>query len=66
MNGGHDADEKVQPDAVSRLQSGRQRLRPDARDARLTLWLVGERVRHIIRELTVDADRLQAPDEGFA
>ena len=66
MNRRDDADEKVQPHPIAWLEAWRHGLRPDARNARLAVGLVGERVGDIVRELTVNADRLQAVDDGFA
>jgi hypothetical protein len=66
VNGGHDADQKVEPHPIAGLEASRHGLRPDARDARLAVGLVGERVGDIVRELTVNADRLQTVDDGFA
>jgi hypothetical protein len=66
MNRGHDTDEKIEAHAVAGLQISWQRLGSDACDARLAVGLVGECVHHVVGELAVDADRLQALEDGFA
>jgi hypothetical protein len=52
--------EKVELDAISLLESRGQHFRADARNPHLAVWLVGEGVVHVVRELTVNADRLQS------
>ena len=52
------ADEKIEADLVAHLQPGRERFGPDSRDARLAIRFVGERVVHVVRQLTVNADWL--------
>jgi len=58
MNGGHDADEEIESDAVSYLESWRERLGTDARDTRLRVRLVGKGVVQVVGQLAVNADRL--------
>lgn len=59
MNGGDDADEEVEADAVTGLQAGGQRLGSHARNAHMAVGLVGKSIVHVVRELTVYAERLQ-------
>ena len=66
MNGRHDADEEVEADAIARLQPDADRFATDARHAHLAVGLVLERVVHVVRQLAVDADRLQAVQDGVA
>jgi hypothetical protein len=66
MNGGNNADEKVQADAVAGLKAYANGLAADASDAHLAVGLVGKRVVHVVRQLAVDADRLQAVQHGVA
>ena len=60
-----DTDEKVQADAVASLESYADGFAADPRDTGLTVGLVGERVVHVVRQLTVNADWLQAVQHGF-
>jgi hypothetical protein len=53
-----DADEEIEADAVSVLQSRADRLRADPRDAYLALRIVGKLIVHVVGELAVNADRL--------
>jgi hypothetical protein len=62
----HHAHQKIQPNAVVGLKPWRQRLGADARHMRLSVRLVGERVVQIVRELPMDADRLQPVEDGIA
>ena len=55
MNGGDDADEKIQADAVPFLKRRGQRFPADARHAHLAVGLVDEPVVQIVEELTVNA-----------
>jgi hypothetical protein len=66
VNRGDHSDKEIEPYAIARLEPLRQRLGAYACDARLTVRLVGERVYDVVRELAVDADRLQALENGFA
>lgn len=52
--------EEVELDAISLLESRGQHFRADARHPHLTVWLVGEGVVHVVRELAVNADGLQS------
>ena len=66
MNRRNNADEEVEPYTIARLKSRGDRLRPHTGDARLAVGLVGEPVGHVVRELTVDADRLEPLDNRVA
>ena len=58
MDRGDHPYEKIEANLVAHLQPGRERLGPDARDARLTVRFVGERVVHVVRQLAMNADWL--------
>lgn len=66
MNGGHDADEEVEPNAIAGLQAYGDGFTPDAGNADLAVGLVDEGVVHVVRQLAVNADRLQAVQHGVA
>jgi hypothetical protein len=66
VHGGDDAHEEIEADASALLQSGLERLCADARDADLTVGFILELVVNVVRELTVDADRLQLVKYGVA
>jgi len=63
-HGGDHTHEEVELDPISLLESSGQHFRADARDPHLTVWLVGEGVVHVVRELTVNADGLQSMQHG--
>src|SRR5688572_24105063 len=65
MNRRHDTDEKIQADAVASLESDADGFAADPRDTGLAVGLVGERVVDVVRQLTVNADWLQAVQHGF-
>ena len=66
MNGRHDADQKVEPHPIAGLQSQPDGFPADASDSHLTVGLVGEGVVDVVRQLTVNADWLQAVQHGVA
>ena len=66
VNGGDDTDEKVEANAIAGLQARCNRLAADARYARLVVWLIGERVMHVVGQLPVDAHRLKTMEDGVA
>jgi len=53
-----DPHQEIEDDLVADLQPWRECLGPDPRDARLTVRFVGERVVHVVRQLTVNTDWL--------
>lgn len=59
------AEEKIQTHTIARLNAWRDSFRTDARDVRL-VGVVLERVVHVVRQLAVDADRLEPTDDGVA
>jgi len=62
---GDNADEEIEADAIAMLQAGADCFRPDARDAHVSLRIVDELKVHVVRELAVDADRLQLVKDSF-
>jgi len=62
---GDNADEEIEADAIAMLQAGADRFRPDARDAHVSLRIVDELKVHVVRELAVNADRLQLVKDSF-
>jgi hypothetical protein len=66
MNGSDDADEKIEADLVADLKARLERFRANARDARLTIGLIGERVMHVVGQLAMNADRLHPVQHAFA
>jgi len=48
------------------LDAGIDRFAADARNARGAVRVVGKRVLHVVRQLTVNADRLNAVEDGVA
>ena len=66
VNSRHNADEKVEADAVAGLKAVADRLAADAGDAHLAVGLVGEPVVDVVGQLAVNADRLQAVQHGVA
>jgi hypothetical protein len=60
------AHEEVEANAITGLQPDADRFATDASDTHLAVWLVGEGVVHVIRELTVNADWLQSVQDGVA
>jgi hypothetical protein len=66
MNGGDDADQKVQPHLIAGLQPQADSFPANASDSYLTVGLVGEGVVDVVRQLTVNADWLQTVQHGVA
>jgi len=62
---GDNADEEIEADAIAMLQAGGDRFRPDTRDPHVSLRIVDELKVHVVRELAVDADRLQLVKDSF-
>lgn len=66
MDPGDDADKEVEADAVSDVQIAVERLRANARDAGLSIGLVGEDVVHVIGQLAMNAHRLHSLQHGVS
>jgi hypothetical protein len=66
VNGGDNPYKKVEADAVAGLQANADCLAANPSDARLAVGLVGKRIVHVVRQLAVDADRLEAMQYGVA
>jgi hypothetical protein len=66
MNSRDDADQKVQPDAITLLQRWCKRFAADARDAHLAVRLIDESIVEVVEQLAVDADRLHAVQHRVA
>ena len=64
MDGRDNSDQKVQADPVASLEPHADGFAADAGDTDLAVGLVGEGVVHVVRQLTVNADRLQAVQHG--
>jgi len=64
MHGGDDTHEEVESHSLPRLQSHPDGFAADACNTNLAVGLVGEGVVHVVRQLTVDADWLQAVQHG--
>ncbi len=62
----HNSYKEVEANAVAGLKTRADRLAADARDAHLAVGLVGERVVHVVRQLAVNADRLQTMQHGVS
>jgi len=62
----NDADEKIEPHSVSGLQSHADGLAAHTSHAHLAVGLVSERVMHVVRQLAVNTDRLQAVQHGVS
>jgi hypothetical protein len=60
------ADEEIEPHSIARLQSRANRLAAHASHTHLTVRLVGEGVVHVVRQLAVNADRLEAVQHGVS
>ena len=61
-----DADEEIEQYAVPFLQTRHERLRSHARHAHLAVRFVREPVMQVVRQLAVNADRLQPIQDRFA
>jgi hypothetical protein len=66
MHGGDDANEEIESNPAAFLQSGLERFGSDASHACLPVRFVRERVVDVLRELAVDADRLQLVKHGVS
>ena len=66
MNRCHHADKKIEPNLVANLEAGLQCLRSDSRDSSLTVGFVRERVVDVVRQLTMNADRLHSVQHTFS
>ena len=66
VNGRHDSDKEVQPNTVARLKTSANRFSPNTGDAYLAVGLVSEFVVHVVGQLSVNADWLQAVQYGVA
>ena len=66
MHAGHDADEKIQSNPATFLQPLINRLWSYACNADLSVRFVGEFVMHVVRQLAVDADRLELVQDSVA
>ena len=66
MNRRDNTYQEVEADAVAGLQARADGLTADAGHPDLTVGLVFERVVHVVRQLAVDADWLQAVQHGVA
>ena len=66
MHSRDNADQEVESDAVALLESRSDRFGADAGDANVALGIVFELVMHVVRELAVNADRLQLVKHGVA
>jgi hypothetical protein len=62
----HDPDEEVEANAVTGLKAHANRFSSHAGDTHLAVGLVGEPVVQVVRQLAVDADRLQAMEHGIS
>ena len=60
VNGRHHPDEEIEADLVTDLKTRFERLRTDARHSRLAIGFIRKGVMHVVRQLTMDADRLHA------
>ena len=58
MDCSHNPDQKIEADLVADLQTWRERFGSHTRDASLTVGFVGKRIVHVVRQLTVNTDRL--------
>jgi hypothetical protein len=66
LNGRDHSNKEVEPDAIALLQAGSDRFSADSRDAHVAFRVVRELIVHVVRELAVDADRLEFAEYGFA
>lgn len=66
MHGRDNSNQEVESDAVALLESRSDRFGADACHAHVALGIVLELVVHVVRELAVNADRLQLVKHGFA
>lgn len=66
MNGGDDTDQEVEPYSIASLESHADRFPADTGHPHLAVGLVGKGVVHVVRQLTVNADWLQAVQHSVA
>jgi hypothetical protein len=60
------ADEKIEPHSIARLQSNADGLAAHTSYACLAVGFVREGVVHVVRQLAVNADRLQTVQHGVS
>ena len=58
--------QEIEANLIADLQSRRECLRPDPRDASLTIWFIVERVVHVVGQLTVNTDWLHSLQHAVA
>ena len=66
MHAGHNAHEEIEAYPTAFLETLIDRFRPDARNSNLAIRFIGEFVVHVVRQLAVDADRLQLVEDSVA
>ena len=66
MHRRNDPDKEIEADTVAGLEPNADRFSTDAGDTHLAVGLVSEFVVDVVRQLTVNADRLQAVQHGVA
>ena len=66
MHAGHNAHEEIEAYPTAFLETLIDRFRPDPRDSNLAIRFIGEFVVHVVRQLAVDADRLQLVEDSVA
>jgi hypothetical protein len=66
MHAGHNAHEEIEAYPTAFLETLIDRFRPDARNSNLAIRFIGEFVVHVVRQLAVDADRLQFVEDSVA
>jgi hypothetical protein len=66
MHAGHNAHEEIEAYPSAFLKTLIDCFRPDARDSNLAIRFISELVVHVVRELAVDADRLQLVEDSVA
>jgi len=66
VHAGHDTHEEIESNPTAFLETLIDRFRPDARDSNLAIRFVREFVMHVVRELAVNADRLQSMQHRVA
>jgi hypothetical protein len=66
MHAGHNAQEEIEAYVAAFLETLIDRFRPDARDTNLAIRFISELVMHVVRQLAVNADRLQLVEDSVA
>ena len=66
MHRRHNADQEVEADGLALLYAAADGFAADARHTDLTVGLVGEPVVDVVRQLAVNADRLNLVHDGVA